>query len=311
MVFDQATGEMVLLDPSGSGTWTWDGVHAWSQRRSASAPATIPGKVGGPVPAMAWDPITRSVLAVVGDMPRPGDLVPTVAPPATWSWQSGAWTRLDSVHTPDVVSGVMFSFPPARQLILFSGCCDVVQKPANSSYPFKNAAKPGMWAWDGHDWSEVHPAHLPPARWGATVAYSSELNEAVMYGGQAISPEPPPLTDTWSWNGTDWRQVASPKVPGDFVVSTAAAARGQVVLTAGGQSFTKGTASSDNQTWVWGGTAWVKLDVPTPSCFYCELAYDPVRRLTVLVSDTDGRPNATDEVWTWDGARWSIRSLPA
>jgi hypothetical protein len=71
------------------------------------------------------------------------------------------------------------------------------------------------------------------------------------------------------------------------------------------------TASCQNlhaETWKWRGSDWSKLDVATPGCFFCELAYDSVHRQTVMVTNMRGRPDSAAEVWVWNGARWSERS---
>jgi len=53
----------------------------------------------------------------------------------------------------------------------------------------------------------------PPARSGAAMAYDSSAGVTVMYGGADGSGKP--LTDAWTWNGSDW--MAAPKGPGPLV----------------------------------------------------------------------------------------------
>ncbi len=156
MTFDESSAELVLVDPSGGGTWTWDGAHAWQRRLSVAEPATLPIKVGGPPFGLAWDAAGGSTIAVVGDL-LAGIQSPEPAP-ATWSWRAGSWKRIDTAHTPNATGGAVSAFPPAHQLLMFSGCCTAAAR--------QMIAIPGMWSWDGSAWTPVHPAHMPPARWG-------------------------------------------------------------------------------------------------------------------------------------------------
>jgi len=293
MAFDQSSGEMLLVDPSGGGTWTWDGVHRWQQQNPAAAPVTQRVKVGSVPFGLAWDPNSRSMIAVVGDYLTPPGI--NRVPAATWSWHGGNWTNLNNASTPDVVGGAIVEYPPKQQLIMFSGCCQVGQQ---NRFLF---AKPGMWIFDGRAWAEVHPAHVPPARWGATVAFDAAIAKTVLYGGYAVEPDHPPLNDMWAWDGTDWSQLMAPPVPGDLVTELGFSPDGSILMTATSQNL-------QAETWQWRGSDWSKLDVATPGCFFCELAYDSVRKQTVMVTNMQGRPDSAAEVWVWDGAHWSQRS---
>ncbi len=174
MAFDQSTGEMVLLDPSGVGTWTWDGVHGWQQQHPSAAPVTQRVKMGSAPFGLAWDPNSRSMIAVIGEFLNPPGIISNRVPAATWSWHAGNWTNLNNAGTPDVVGGAIVDYPPEQQLIMFSGCCQVGQQERFLS------AKPGMWIFDGRVWTEVHPIHVPPARWGATVAFDAAIAKTVL-----------------------------------------------------------------------------------------------------------------------------------
>ncbi len=294
MAFDESSGEMLLVDPSGGGTWTWDGVHGWQQQHPAAAPVTQRVKMGSVPFGLAWDPSSRSMIAVVGDYLTPPGMSSNRVPAATWSWHTGHWTILSNASTPDVVGGAIVDYPPMQQLIMFSGCCQVEQQRSLT-------AKPGMWIFDGHVWTEVHPIHMPPARWGAAVAFDAAIAKIVLYGGAALEPNHPPFYDMWAWDGTDWSQLMPPPVPGDLVTELGYSPDGSILLTATSQNM-------HAETWKWRGSDWSKLDVATPACFFCELAYDSVRKQTVMVSNMQGRPDSASEVWVWNGTRWSERS---
>jgi hypothetical protein len=289
MAFDPVAGEMVLVDPAAGVTWTWDGVHDWRQRVTNVMPATQPMKVGGPQFGMAWDAATGSVIAEVGDYVNP--VIMQQPPPATWSWRSGTWTRLDAARTPLVAGGAIAAFPPMHQLIMFSGCC-------SASGRF-TAAKPGMWTWNGAEWSALHPAHMPPARWDDVMVFDPLLGKTVMYGGTALEPDHPGLNDVWAWDGTDWSAVPAvglPDAPGFSATQMAYAPGGKLILLGSGAG------------WSFDGSRWMQLQGVTPGCVFCELAYDPVHQVTVMVTNQHGAPYSANQVWTWDGSVWTERS---
>jgi len=312
MAFDVSDGELVLLDPSEGVTWTWDGLHSWKLRHPSSVPTEHSVKIGGPIPAMAWDPATSSVLAIVGDTPvRPGVSFPDQVVPATWSWHAGEWSKL-AVHTPNYIEGAMGSFPPKHQVILFSGCCDFSQPP-----PLCCGGGPGpvaeraMWAWNGTDWAELHPAHMPPPRFGGSMIYDPAFGKLVLFGGVG-GGGPNPMADLWTWDGADWTQATPAKIDINLSASAASSPAGGLVVAAGFYPSTKPLPGPLAETWTWDGVAWRKLDVPTPNCFVCELAYDPVRKFTVMVTtmvtNTEGATHVANQVWTWDGKVWTQRS---
>src|SRR3989442_11446270 len=97
MAFDAGVGQMVFLDPSGSGTWTWDGIHDWKHATS-SGPSTGTDKMFSAPFGTAWDSNSASVIAEIGDMP-PHLGAPQPAP-ATWSWRAGPWPERSRPNTP-------------------------------------------------------------------------------------------------------------------------------------------------------------------------------------------------------------------
>ena len=294
MAFDAGAGQMVFLDPSGSGTWTWDGVHDWKHATS-SGPSTGTYKMNSAPFGTAWDSNSGSVIAEIGDMPIPTFLGAQPAP-ATWSWRAGAWTKLDGTNTPAVMGGAVAAFPPKQQVIMFGGCCGVSGRYLT--------AKAGMWTWDGTSWTELHPAHTPPARWGQVMAYDPAISRTVMYGGLTMEPDHAALNDMWAWDGSDWSPLPAPALDSAYLVTQFAyGPDGRLVLTT-----TDPSRSESNSTWTYDGATWKKLNVSTPDCGFCALSFDPLRNVTVMVTNPNGRPGAADQVWTWNGMHWSERS---
>ena len=145
------------------------------------------------------------------------------------------------------------------------------------------------------------------------MAYDPAIGKTVMYGGLAMEPDHPALNDMWAWDGTDWSALAAPPLANDYLVTRLAQGpNGLVVLTTTDPSRSldgrhPGGAAS-NSTWTFDGVAWKKLEVSTPDCVFCTLSFDPVRNMTVMVTNPQGTPGASDQVWAWDGVRWSEQS---
>ena len=64
------------------------------------------------------------------------------------------------------------------------------------------------------------------------------------------------------------------------------------------------TGTSNGETWEWNGTTWTQRLVSGPSPRYSPaMAYDAIRRVTVLFGGFAGAPN--DETWVWNGETWT------
>ncbi len=80
------------------------------------------------------------------------------------------------------------------------------------------------WQFKDSTWTQLHPKHSPSARQGAAMAYDPDTRQLLMYGGthRAVGDESKPLrsggvdssyndavySDTWAWDGNDWKQLA-------------------------------------------------------------------------------------------------------
>jgi hypothetical protein len=74
----------------------------------------------------------------------------------------------------------------------------------------------------------------------------------------------------------------------------------------GGQNA---SANPINQTWEWNGTDWTQRfpsTAPSPR-WYCPMAYDSARGVTVLFGGSTGG----NQTWEWDGTNWTQRFPPA
>jgi hypothetical protein len=218
-----------------------------------------------------------------------------------------------------------------HQFILFGG---VNNGPNGGGQgPFFN----DTWIWSEAGWKKLTPATQPDPRFVAAMAYDSDRQEVVLFGGNdqqssrtvnttwahirefPASPFPRRGTDvfyrdTWVSNGTDWTQRNPAQAPSERAGHAMAydAERKQVVLF-GGFYPEKGLF---NDTWVWNGTNWKKMNpvnIPPARCS-AAMAYDPNRKQIVMFGGMDASRTRAGhysfgDTWLWDGTNWTKAEL--
>jgi hypothetical protein len=200
MTYDSATTSIVLfggLNPAVlDGTWKWNG-YDWTERavsgitpggRDNSAMAYFPrahaavlfGGYTDYVLCRQWPPICTHHIATLDD---------------TWRWDGTKWTRRAPATRPaSRDSAAMVFDPPMGKVLMFGG----TGEGGNPSGPVYD----DTLAWDGHDWTVLHPTTSPAKRQGAGIAYDAATREVVMFGGAGSSFHL--LSGTWTWDGSNW-----------------------------------------------------------------------------------------------------------
>jgi hypothetical protein len=162
-------------------------------------------------------------------------------------------------------------------------------------------------------WRRVQPAHNPPPRWGAAMAYDSKQGVVLMYGGLIPDrAEGYPGSDTWAWDGADWTDVtpaAGGPGPRDGAAMVTA---GDGVLLFGGHV---GNVSYFSDAFSWNGRNWSRVDRgPEPAGrAYAAVAWSPADALLFVFGGTglrsDAGPGATgvplSDGWELKDGSWS------
>jgi|GEM_PF-1683845 len=153
------------------------------------------------------------------------------------------------------------------------------------------------WLWDGAVWAQANPATKPSARRNHNLAYDSDRQVTVLFGGEGGTLK----QDTWEWDGTDWKQrsTTGPAARQNFAMTYDS--QRHVTILFGGQ-----TASGHiGDTWEWNGTmgTWSLTSNSGPSPrSYARMVYDPVRDVTVLFGGADNISQKGDTwEWKWNG----------
>lgn len=209
------------------------------------------------------------------------------------------WRRVGSVTSPPPRTAYMMTFDSQRRVIVMFG----------GWVPGAQSVLSDTWEWDGEDWVQRQPQHVPPARCDAVMAYHVAQRHSVLFGG-SLHPGflPPVIGDTWTWDGDDWTQHAP--APG-----TAPQARTEAmmaydasscqVLLCGGSDLSRFFLPTD--TWAWDGVSWTQLSATAPRAEGAVMGHDVDSGTTLLFGDSPiVQPPTT---WSWNGTSWQALSL--
>src|SRR2546426_2437304 len=219
----------------------------------------------------------------------------------TWSWNGETWTRLHPKASPPMRVGGQAVYDEARRTILLYGG-------TGGRSVGSNIRLSDLWSWDGNNWTELHPRHVPQVRVGAALGYDRDIQAAVLFGGDAGGRVPVFLNDLWLWTGSDWIEQHPASLPparsdGAMVFDPDL----HVILLFGG-----GNGVPLNDTWAWDGRTWHQLKPSnSPSGrLSASAAYDSSTRSVVVfggqgfINPANGEIGALSDTWTWDGNTW-------
>ncbi|MCB0018754.1 MAG: hypothetical protein KDE09_13270 [Anaerolineales bacterium] len=157
-------------------------------------------------------------------------------------------------------------------------------------------------------WLPVQVDVAPPPRASAAIAYDTNRNVAVLFGGGlrflgGAFYNWDSLADTWEWDGQAWHQMTPTVKPAPRVSHQMAfdPIRNVTVLF-GGQS--DGIALAD--TWEWDGTEWREIVAQAgPAARCCHVMWFDQERERILLAGGLYTPNSFfQDVWEWDGRNW-------
>jgi hypothetical protein len=161
------------------------------------------------------------------------------------------------------------------------------------------------WAWTDHQWKLMNTSIAPPGRSFPAMAYDPIRQEVVMYGGGMTNSDEF-RTDTWAWDGVDWKELHPTSSPGRGYVRMAYDP-GQRALILVRQPI---SSPAQVETWSWTGTTWMLVasgSTPPPRWF-SSLCNDPVTGEVLLVGgylgalgDPDARKS---ETFVWHKGAW-------
>jgi hypothetical protein len=164
------------------------------------------------------------------------------------------------------------------------------------------------WEWTGARWLEVFPPHSPSGRAAESMVFDSARNRVVIFGGRHGKTN---LNETWSFDGSDWTPINPANSPSVRELAGAAydSARDRIVLFGGiHQTYSADgrtlTETPLHDTWEFDGTNWTQVLADGPALARAILAYDPVRKQTIMLGFTT---LSTTAMYAWDpvAAKWN------
>lgn len=161
-------------------------------------------------------------------------------------------------------------------------------------------------------------ANSPGVLLNQAVAFDSQRQVTVFFGGENALTSVFDTSDTWEWNGANWTKRNSGQAPSRASAAMAYDSdRGVCVMFGGGTNIFIGETPF-NDTWEWNGSTWTLRQGNNPTSPYQpppmespRLAYDSIRKRTVLLGSSqhigfDYRP--ITNTWEWDGNNWSVHT---
>jgi len=145
----------------------------------------------------------------------------------------------------------------------------------------------------------------PAGRYGHCMAYDTQRQVVVMFGGNGSSVwSANLLSETWEWDGANWTQRVSANAPSPRAHGAMCydAARGVCVYFGGNV----GGQSELAETWEWDGVNWTQRILPSapPARYSPNMVYDSAREVAVLFGGWDGGSGFGD-TWEYDGVTWT------
>jgi hypothetical protein len=215
----------------------------------------------------------------------------------TWTWKSstGTWTRRNVSGPPARVTFAFAYDPPRQVVVLFGG---------QATHGGINLLS-DTWEWNGSAWQQRSFTTRPSARAGAKMAFDSQRNRLVLFGGETAPQSG--NDETWTYDGNAWTQLMPGTRPPVRIHHAIAfdASRDRVVLFGGWHQF-----SYRGDTWEFDGVNWSPIAGPAPLARqFMTLAYDPLRSRTILFGGA-AATGLLNDTWEYDAAGWRQRAPP-
>jgi uncharacterized protein (TIGR03437 family) len=200
----------------------------------------------------------------------------------TWEFDGANWTLVSTVHNPGAQSQTSMVYDSCRQrTVLFDG-------------------QSRTWEYDGADWARITTGASPSTRSLAAMVFDASHCRTILFGGEPNSGSPNGLSDTWSYDGTNWSQFnAVSTTPGRWGhVMAFDTSRGRTILFGGYGPVYPGGGDT-NDTWEFDGVNWTQLFPPSspPSLEQAAMVFDQSRSRVVMFGGTQAWEYTPGPVW--------------
>lgn len=240
---------------------------------------------------MTYDPKTTQTVLFGGETTTDRGTARIYKLAETWIWTGSRWVQRYTAHSPEARSAHAMVYDAARQqIVLFGGRSETAD--LNDTWAYKNG-----------DWTQIQTPNSPTARSLPAMEYDPLRDRIVVFGGTSLpsnATTATPLYDTWEFDGTTWRNVATtgPEIVKPILVYDKA--RSQMLLlgstTAGDVKMYRYNASN---------ATWDAVTGTLPPCVNEAAAvFQEKEQSVVLMGGVCTTSATSDEVYRWDGTNW-------
>ncbi|MHA1201118.1 MAG: Kelch repeat-containing protein [Candidatus Heimdallarchaeaceae archaeon] len=244
-------------------TWIYDYLEdSWTNANPANTPRLRSSH------AMAYDSESDIVIMFGGGIPK--DYNPyggNMGYNDTWSYDynSNTWTNMTPSISPLGRQNSILTYDSeSDKIVLFGG----FHSPITSAYldPTGEVYQRDTWTYDynTNTWENVTPSTSPDPRIGFNMAYDSESDRILLFGGSTHLDTTGMEDEVWSFdlNSVTWTQM-NPATTGRRSFSIAYDSESDKIVLFGGTNSTTLT-SYNAETWVYDYNAdtWTLMEVP-------------------------------------------------
>jgi N-acetylneuraminic acid mutarotase len=307
MVYDNESDQIVIFggwnntigeDPYDS-TWSYDYNSDWYTELS---PAVSPP--GRAEPGITYDSIRNQVILFGGE----DDLATGWQYNDTWLFDvdTNSWTEVFPTTAPSERRGHILAFDSESDRVIFFGGHQGGGLPTNDTWAYN----PGT-----NVWTEMSPSIAPPARFAHKMAYDSESDRVILFGGfngEGVNEPDDYFGDSWAYdfNSDTWENLTttgSPSARGVPSISYDSESE-RIVLFGGSMSLT-----SYNDTWLfnYNTLTWQEMsptDSPSERSRHGS-AYDWESDKVIIYGGTSNGFNGLFQIGEWpvsdEGKTWA------
>ena len=251
---------------------------AWTKLKPATSPTARKNHV------MCTD-TARKVTVLFG----------SVGKAETWEYDGKNWKKMSPKTSPPGLGFAGMSYDTKRKVcVLFGGRV--------GSFRMNRT-----WEWNGVDWSLIKTSNRPAIRYGHAQCYDFRRGVTVVFSGYNSGPYY--YTDTWEYDGKNWRQVAkSGPIGRIYSYMEYDLLRGKCVLFSG-YSAAASPAKDIQDTWEWDGKGWkeIKLACQPLGRWGHSMQLALPRGIVMFGGHRTSPPSpgAKQDTWMFDGKSWS------
>ncbi len=240
---------------------------------------------------LLYHPELRKVILLDGTWPA---IQPEFS--QLWSWNGNRWKQIEGVGPrARYVNSVVYD-SHRKKIISYGGRVGKKEEILGDT-----------WEWDINGWKLMSDTGAGP-RDHLMMSYDTARHRTVLFGGGKYPRSIPWATDTWEWDGTNWKQVATEGPIGRVSAMTFDSKRKEVLLFGGVGEPVRPAVDQPfyKDTWTWDGKTWKKRsDEGPPARARHALCYDPQNEVVLLYGGATTREVAQlGDMWQWDGKNW-------